>query len=277
MGKIKKWTEEELSILKNNYEKEPNEKIEKMLNRSRDAIILKANQLKIKKNHVKSRLGDLSFLLKDEMVAYYWIGFIFADGYINHETKRLKITVSEKDFCVLEDFKNLCNFSGKIKYTEKLTNFGHSKTVSISIQDKKIISELIDKFDFKKSKTYNPPKNFNFLLKNDLFLSFLIGYIDGDGNISKQHKRKDCYIRIKVHKNWIFFISFLKKRLEEITKISTGEVKINKEGYCCWSISNFILIKKIKKFMLENNIKAMKRKWDVVDLNYINRTEKLII
>lgn len=134
------------------------------------------------------RSANLSKLLENNSCAYYWIGFLLADGTINHETMRLKLTLAKKDLSHVERFHKFIQSSQNISLN------------TVSCQDKLTVPKIIDKFDLKKRKTYNPPEK---QLELDINLMALyIGFIDGDGSIKKVHKRKDCNIIIKVHSSW---------------------------------------------------------------------------
>ncbi len=124
---------------------------------------------------------NLYKILHDNPIVYYWIGFLFADGSINIKNKSLKLAISEKDS---EHLIKFCEYFGLNYSYEKYRNSFDtiSRNVRTDVMDKEIITLLINKFDFKKSKTYNPPNNLK-IQNDDLFTSFLIGYIDGDGSI----------------------------------------------------------------------------------------------
>lgn len=127
-----------------------------------------------------------------------------------------------------------------------------------------IINELCKKFDLNEDKTYNPPETI--LNHNEKLLIYLIiGFIDGDGNISKQYKRRDCFIRIKLHKSWEKIL----KEFCEIIHYNNEHVKINKNGYCELYISDSKIVTNLKK--KANDISVLKRKWEKIDENYISR------
>ena len=79
----KKWSTQEIDFLINSYGSFGKIDLLKGLpNRSWDSIKLKARHLNLcfyqgVHEHVK---GDLSSLLKDNPVSYYWNGFLAADG-----------------------------------------------------------------------------------------------------------------------------------------------------------------------------------------------------
>src|SRR5690348_14010783 len=107
---------------------------------------------------------QVSILLEEKPESYYWIGFLMADGSINHAVNRIKLEISRKDKNHLNKYKI---FVGGTLNESKTTN-----SFSVSIADKDIIPKIVDKFNFNPKKTYNPPK---LNIKDiNLFLAFMI-------------------------------------------------------------------------------------------------------
>ncbi|NPV13032.1 MAG: hypothetical protein HPY57_14800 [Ignavibacteria bacterium] len=135
-----------------------------------------------------------------------------------------------------------------------------------------MIIQQIKKYNIQSNKTYNPP-NLDSILDDKLF-SLIIGFIDGDGSITKQFKRKDAILRIKCHSSWVFILQKFLLHLYENYNGKIPSVKINNQGYACFNITNSIILKNIKNKCLELNLPILKRKWDNIDLSRISRMEK---
>lgn len=206
-------------------------------------------------------------LLNSTNEAFYWLGFIYADGTLDYKTGRLRVRVS------LKDEKFIANLSA---FLDTKLIYETNNSVGIDIASKKVFPNLITKFKFKQNKTYNPPENLNFLETDDQFLAFLIGFIDGDGCIQKQYKRDDVRITIKCHKNWQPIFLELEHRLYKILKISrtTFLTKINNAGYVSLCISNHKICNYLKAFIIDKNLPAMKRKWSLIDTSKIYKDKK---
>lgn len=206
------------------------------------------------------RKGDLSFLMDEDNVSYYWIGFILADGSID-KNKRLKIVLSKKDEDHLKVFSNKVGITTR-DVTSKLKNVEYPQS-SVSILHSDIILKVIKKFDIKQNKTLNPP-NINFYenFKKEFLLSLFVGFIDGDGSIGKKHKREDYQIRIKIHKNWMEFLRFFNETLE-----INSPLKITKTGHTLLDISNFKTCKFLKREMLKLGVPFLRRKWDQIQID----------
>ena len=208
------------------------------------------------------RKCDLSPLLDNTPEAYYWIGFLLADGHF--ENGRIKFHLGLKDAEQVKKFASFIKWSGKFDDRGELG-------IGVAAKHTEVVEKLCDKFDIKQNKTYNPP---NTILNHDkeLLKYLLIGFVDGDGNIEHQHKRKDCFIHIKIHKSWEKIL----KEFCEIIEYDTTHVRVNKQGYCELYISNSNIVTKLKKET--KNLPVLKRKWDKIDETYVSRyvTSKII-
>lgn len=212
--------------------------------------------------------SNIQVLLEDIPQSYYWVGFIMADGNISNKCTRLQISLSNKDKSHLESFK---------KYIESeapLTPHKKHNTHKISIMNTKIIRRLSEKFDISHRKTYEPP-NIECIIKDkDLFYSFIIGFIDGDGCVAKQTKRNDSCIIIKMHISWSNILQYISDRIGNDLNLTPNEVHINKYGYAEIRFSNSIILKYLKQQAIRLYLPVLKRKWDKIDMNIVSRQER---
>ena len=83
----------------------------------------------------------------------------------------------------------------------------------------------MSKFGILDKKTYNPPITLD-TIQEDYLYCILVGFIDGDGNIQNQNKRKDFMLRIKNHSSWLQILNIF-------STLICGEerAKINNQGY----------------------------------------------
>lgn len=260
------WTEKEIDILKKEYPISTKKNLLKILpTRSWDSIKSKAKNLKIKRYQRDNRLSNLDILLDETNETYYWIGFIMADGHVTEN--RIVIDLNNQDTKHLQKFKRF------IKCKNKLKNYKKNH-ISIHLTDSKYVSKLRKKFDIKNNKTYNPCTITN-IKDDDLFLSLLTGFIDGDGSIRNLHNRKDFNLSVKCHNSWDKNLKYMLDFIYRITneKCNTS-IKYTKDNFPYFIISNTVVLKKLKKRILKLNIPYMERKWDIIDLNFINKYEK---
>jgi hypothetical protein len=109
----------------------------------------------------------------------YWLGFLYADGYVNKSNRRLQLCLAIEDEEVIDKFMvAIGDTNGKKKY------YGPYKSnrqiqVHYYINSKLLVSGLIKHgCTNKKSKTIRFPV----LETKELQLTFLSGYYDGDGS-----------------------------------------------------------------------------------------------
>lgn len=264
-----KWTELENKTLEKIYANYSNKCIiENLPNRSWEAIKIQASKRGIVRSFDaegnNSKLADITLLLEDNYNSYYWIGFLLADGHFYKNKKRFTLTLSIKDLDHVRKFSKYIKYNGNIKIKCVKEKY---KSARISCMDVKRVSLIMDKFNIKSNKTYYPPDIESYTKNSDLLLSLIIGFIDGDGNISRQSKRKDSFIRIKCHKSWFENLEFISKFVSSLAGYRHKECKINKEGYATMCISNFEIVRFLKLKVKELKLPVLNRKWELIDEN----------
>ena len=202
--------------------------------------------------------GDLSVLMEETPKAYYWMGFLLADG---HFSKRnlIKVTLASKDkdyLKCLQEFLSIPNMQ-----TEK-----KGQAVSIKTMDTRVVPLIVDKFNISNKKTYNPP-NLSFIKDRNLLMSLIIGFIDGDGCIAK--KGKAFSLNIHCHGSWLKTINMFAKTINP-----TSKAKIGVDGYASVSITNNESLKSLKRLSQSLHLPIMNRKWDKIDLDFIPYQEQ---
>jgi len=244
------WTLEDDEKLKNTYFKYETNKLDQIFpNRSISAIRQRANKFGLCKSHDND--SKIHRLLYDCHESYYWIGLLLADGSIFN--KKLSIKLHYKDFNYIELLA---------KYIGLTTKYSKYKNqIGFSISNRDIVPLIMQKFDWKHNKTYNPPDITTYNL--DYIKSLFIGYVDGDGHIRTQFGRKDCLMSIRVHSSWLTVL----KDFYSILEIDGAEPYVSNDGYAIWTIAYKNVIK-LKQHIIDVNIPYFKRKWDKVDLNY---------
>jgi len=204
--------------------------------------------------------GSVLRLNEESYDAYYWLGFICADGHISNGV-RLNVTLSLKD---TNHLKKLAIFLGGCPIRIE-------KQCSLAIMDSINIKKVVEKYSIVSNKTKNPI-NFDSVKGFRNKIAFIAGFIDGDGCIGNLHNRKDFNLRVKCHSSWL-------EVLNKINKIIGGknEAKINKQGYALFSIGDSRKLKQLKRVILQLNLPILERKWKIIDLNFIGKYEKTSI
>lgn len=234
-------------------------------NRSFSFLNNKANEFGIHCVVERNRLGTIKRLLEDSNVAYYWAGFIAADGYINHETGQLVVMLSSKDRDHLQKLADFIETNVKDYYTSAEQHF---PMVRVSVQEPTAVKSFIDKFDFNPRKTYNPPESLT--LSGNKFLAYWAGFIDGDGSIVLARPRNDGHrnaaLRVECHVSWANVLDNFVTKLHAMFEIECKTKahiykKNNGREYVNISIANSNLLLQLKESLYELDLPLMERKW----------------
>jgi len=160
---------------------------------SKNNIILKSSK--------KYSYNDNIFENIDTEEKAYWLGFLYADGYVRERKNigselRLKLSIIDKDHLLkfkkfISDDENIPivyeeskNKKKKLNDTDIQEYYNNSKTYKISINSKKIVSDLIKLGCVNKKSSIIEFPNIN----ESFYKDFIRGYFDGDGSISYSKK-----------------------------------------------------------------------------------------
>lgn len=164
--------------------------IEKKFHVTRATVskFLEEKQIKTTKgNHYRKYFHQEDFFEKiDNEEKAYWLGFMFADGYISEKRQGygqdlFGITLKIDDENHLIKFKKSISSTNPINYDYSKTNAPQCKILMTS---QKTVNDLIRHGCVKhKSLILQPPQEIN----NLLLRHFIRGYFDGDGSITKTH------------------------------------------------------------------------------------------
>lgn len=194
----------------------------------------------------------------------YWIGFIYADGYISIKNNRylLSLDINTKDKIHLEKFKSFLSAGVSIRDTIRRKNLnGEIKeyyTSIITISSKPLVERLIS-LGFTNKKTYDATV-YSALVKSK---DFWRGVVDGDGWISNTHTRQYKY-------TWLglcgtidtvqSFIDFVKQN-DIQTNVTTARFKKGtKNNYETAFVNN--IAKQVLDLLYKNSTLYLNRKYE---------------
>lgn len=218
--------------------------------------ILRNNSIE-RKSAKKYRYNDDIFESIDSEEKAYWLGFLYADGYVRERKSsselRLKLSIKDKEH--LLKFKNFIS-DDDIPIVEQMS--GNSECIKVSINSKKIIQDLIKiGCVSKKSLIIKFPK-----LKNNLIHHFIRGYFDGDGWISVKKNNSFCFGIVSGSKSMVDVVNKIISKECEIkeTKIYHRSLNVNNLVYSSvtdiikifgylYKDSNIHLNRKMEKFI----------------------------
>lgn len=152
------------------------------IDRHKISYVLEKEGLYTKK---KQRQKSYNKYYKDENVfevidteeKAYWLGMLYADGYINEVNNFVRLVLKEEDYEHIQKFKDFLKTNSPIKYDNK------RQCYSLTIFSTKLVKDLTDKGCIQaKSLILKFPTEEQ--VPNDLIHHFMRGYFDGDGCIT---------------------------------------------------------------------------------------------
>lgn len=182
------WSENELEFLRNNFGTMTIEEIADSLGRTENAVQLKSNRIGLKLPEKYEYDKDYFKIIDCEEKAY-WLGFIYADGYVsiynNGRNHEFGIEIKATDDEHLKKFNRSINGNFELYYRTRKHKFKTYTSVvdicSIRIYSQQFVGNLINKGVVQnKTDILEFPK----FLPKELMRHFIRGYIDGDGYIS---------------------------------------------------------------------------------------------
>ena len=176
------------------------------INRKTLVKYLKERGVTIERNGSSSNFNWDFFHSIDSEEKAYWLGFLFADGYVSSRTNSVGLSISLKDIDHLKKYNQALNFSKGLNVTETHqfgtkdihTNKNGETMYMVStvisnkdlkqdlincgcVPNKSLILEFPDESIFIESEKYT---------KKQLILHFIRGYFDGDGTLGLyQHSK----------------------------------------------------------------------------------------
>lgn len=211
-------------------------------------------------NDLVKRSNSLNRLITEQTPqSFYWIGFLIADGSF-YSGGKFELGLAEKDLNVIEAFCEYISYNNKIMYRED------TKSYRISFANSIDNPKFMEFYGFKQRKTYNPI-DFEIYKQFDksLLTALLIGIIDGDGHIGQNGSSNAYAIIITAHKVWEKFYSELCQCLDIPEHIRSRK----DSNTLTIGIYRQDIIINLKKFIDDNNLFCLQRKWD--KLNNLNQ------
>lgn len=189
----------------------------------------------------------------------YWLGFLFADGFVRKRENRgiyeLKLKISKKDEEHLIKFKNFLQSTypikkdiSKVKY---LDSFSISECVSLSITSKQIFNDLF-KLGCIPNKTNRIEKP---NIKKEFFPHFIRGYFDGDGCITMGKNEKNKQLNFT--SSSLEILKWINKTLSS-NNINDGKINIGSYSRLCYYKKNCFFL--IYDFLYKNSNICLNRK-----------------
>ena len=154
--------------------------------------------VKLRSNKQNSRRFEVNhgyFTDIDTEEKAYWLGFMFADGYVTSTAgKRVGCTLSSRDKDHLEKFAKSIDATYSVKTYTGVTTYGPVEYSRLLVASDQMYDDLVRHGCVeRKSNVLVPPTT----VPESLEFAFIRGYIDGDGAIAI-HKGAKSGFRIKI-------------------------------------------------------------------------------
>ena len=272
------WSHSELELLRQHYPFDSQDEVMKFLPGRTWMTIQKRATMTGVSRPLSLNYNNVRRLLDDSFESWYWLGFILADGCF--KGPRISIALSTDDQSHLQRFA---------EYVEANMGVEKDDTVCrVSAMDVKAVPMIMNMLGLEGesplTKTYNPPKKLNELSDQALFAMF-VGFIDGDGCIFNQVKRRKngkngapATMRIVTHESWLPTYETWNDRLstyigsawnyqlktsQRFTK-GFGKKKVYDSRNAEWTITNRTL-REVKLLATSMGLPMLRRKWEKVD------------
>lgn len=146
--------------------------------------------LDISKVHLKYNIDDSYFEKIDSHRKAYFLGFLYADGYLNVKNHSITLSLQEQDKYILESLKEELKSDKPLYFIDyKSKNVNFNNQFSLNITNKKICRDLMN-LGLTQNKSL--VLEFPTCISEEYYSSFILGYMDGDGHIAKNIKEKRC-------------------------------------------------------------------------------------
>ena len=201
------FTKEQIEYMKNNYDKMSYLEIAERLGFTERQVRGKINNMGLSK---LKKFNDDYFDVIDTVSKAYWLGFIYADGYLvinkSNRNYELGIELNINDVKLLEDFNSEFNNVHRISFKHSCKEFNgyqyETDSCILRIYSKKITDGLLSHNVYP-----NKTNRKEFPTCDEFFFEFLRGFMDGDGCI---HVSKNNHIILKFTNSNIDFLEYLR-------------------------------------------------------------------
>lgn len=215
----------------------------------------------------KYKVNHNYFKIIDNEDKAYWLGFLYADGYVRiHKNKsghlKLKLKISDKEH--IEKFNKCLESNYLINEGKEKFKKNNKEYVSyfscLNIYNTELVSDLMNHgcLNNKTNKIRLPH------LSDDLMNHFIRGYFDGDGCVYRNKKSKNTYT-VSIVSNF-YFIEELKTFLLNKIKLNNNDITIiNNKTYSIMNIQKYEASLKFYKYIYKNSNFHLNRKKEIFD------------
>lgn len=132
----------------------------------------------------------------------YWLGFLYADGYVSEYKNDISVSLAEKDVEHVIKLKDFIKTNAPIKIKQKKTKEKTYISYSLTFTSQKTKQDLINLGCIPRKSNILVFPNQN-QVPSELLSHFIRGYFDGDGCVTHANKGKQIAVEILGTKDFI--------------------------------------------------------------------------
>ena len=238
------------------------------------SLLFKSLKLEKRRKIIEENIKHDFFDCIDTEIKAYLLGFYYADGCLNTQRKRIKISIDFNDVEIINLFREYIaplNIIGEYINPKENKNKTKTHLNSIQIYSPHIV-ETLTKYGMGYRKTYNDITDLSFIQDN-VMRHFIRGYFDGDGCvyshiIKKKVKLKSGNFKEYEYTNRLWFIVSHTKTHLEILKQWLENHEIfpniypNQNGDFLLSVTKKDSFYKLRELLYKDSKFFLKRKYD---------------
>lgn len=175
--------------------------------------------------------NDSYFKIIDTMEKAYWLGFLWADGYITNNGCQLCVALSVNDIGHLRKFKEAIQYTGPIREYDMLTGFGephddgtYGKYCRITLPSKEMVDD-VKRHGYLERKSLIMKRPNEWSIPKEFERDFIRGLQDANGSMNKNtsHDGKVWYYYRMC--GTVDIINYIKDKSNYITNQKMGQRK----------------------------------------------------
>lgn len=145
---------------------------------------LRKLQLNLPNFHNELKFDNTVFDVIDTEEKAYWLGFMYADGYVSSNGKTVELSLKGDDIEHLEKFRQFLHNKNEVKICKSKCNEKFFSRCRLTMTDKHFHDALVVKGCVPNKSLILTFPDKSIFASEDLIIHFIRGYIDGDGAVT---------------------------------------------------------------------------------------------
>ena len=134
--------------------------------------------------HNELKFDNTVFDKIDSEEKAYWLGFLYADGYVSSYNNTVALDLMGDDILHLNKFKEFLNLKREVKISNSTCNGKIFPRCRLAVTNKHFHDTLISKGCIPNKSLVLQFPDKSIFSSSDLIIHFIRGYIDGDGSVT---------------------------------------------------------------------------------------------